>query len=335
MKSITEVVQNLLKPYIDKQAGVYANFKNKKILIVGDSLSDESVQSPNWVARLRTKCADLGTQIDNLSVAGQGWTSSSASSGGLIDVLKSVTDIYDIVILFAGVNDYNSQAALGAAGSVDRTTFAGALYALKNKLHAKCPSAIVYYCTSPHTTLWTQAQKPIPHNRYRSRAYAACQRFGWLMIDTTILPNYNLIDYPTEYSDGIHVKPNYSQVLCDHIIEAIVAGGENPKRFANRYEVPFDSPYTSSLLFSFYNDGLIKLTFIQSDTFTAGNKTVVASPDKGYTSGEVIAIPTVAGNIALYMWGSGIIINVPASLPTGYSKTIFYDESDYNMPIAY
>lgn len=316
-------------------AGMYAAFKNKKILIIGDSLSDETVQAPNWVARLRAKCADIGTQIDNLSVAGLGWTSPNPNSGGLIDQLNSVTDIYDYVILFAGVNDYNSQIDLGSATSTNRTTFVGALYTLHNVLHTKCPSAVVYYCTSPHVDLWTQAQKPVAHNRYRSRAYVACQRFGWLMIDTTILPGYNLIDWPSEYSDGIHVKPNYSQRLCDHIVKGVMSGGENPKTFYNRYEVDFDAPYTSKFVFDFYNDGRVKLTFIQTEMFTAGNKTVVASPDGGYVNNQVIAIPTLYGTVGVYMWSSGIIINVPENLPNGYSSTYLLDVDDYVMPIDY
>lgn len=322
-----------LQSYSD--AELYAFFKNKKILIVGDSISDESVQAPNWVARLRTKCADLGTQIDNVSVAGMGWTSPTPGSGGLIDQFGAVTDTYDYVILFAGVNDYNAQVTPGSANDANRTSFMGALYELHNVLHTKCPSAVVYYCTSPHVKLWTQAEKPIAHNRYRSRAYSACQRFGWLMIDTSILPGYNLIDWPTEYSDGIHFKPNYSQRLCDHIIEAVIAGGETPKVFANRYEVAFDSPRTSKLVFYFYNDGYYRVTFIQNETFNTGNITVVANPDGGYTNAQVIIIPTQYGNIGLYMWGSGIIINVPSGLPTGYSNAYLHEDADYIMPIDY
>lgn len=324
-----------LSDYID--AGVYNFFRNKKVLIVGDSLSDETVQAPNWVAKLRAKCANIGTEITNLSVAGLGWCSSSASSGGLIDAFNDVTDVYDIVILFAGINDYNSQFPLGTSGSSgDRTSFAGALYDLHSKIHSKCPSAIVYYCTSPHTTIWTQAQKPIPHNRYRFRAYSACNRFGWLMVDTTVLPNYNLLDYQSEYSDGIHPKTSYAQTLCDHIMKAVAAGGETPKVFGNRYDVTFDSPYTSSLRFYFYNDGRIEITFIQNESFTSGNKTVVDNPDGGYVNNGVIAIPTQYGTIGLYMWSSDIIINVPATLPTGYSRTIIYDyDGNYGMPIDY
>lgn len=319
-------------------AEMYAAFKDKKILIVGDSLSDESVQSPNWVARLRTKCADIGTQIDNLSVAGQGWTSPTPNSGGLIDQFGAVTDIYDYIILFAGVNDYNSQVSLGSYGNSTRTTFIGALNELKNVIHTKCPSAIVYYCTSPHTTLWTQAQKPIPHNRYRSRAYNSCKRFGWLMIDTTVLPNYNLIDWQADVSDGIHVKPAYSQILCDHIIKAIIAGGENPAKFANRYNVAFDSPYNdSSLYFDFFNDGTARITAVISanSQFPAGNVTVVANPDGGYLNAtEAITIPSAVGNLPIFMWSSGILIKVPANL-TGYCSTSFIEDLGYSYSICY
>ena len=313
----------------------YNFLRNKKVLIVGDSLSDETVQAPNWVAKLRTKCADLNTTIDNLSVGGMGWCSNTAGSGGLIDQFANVTDIYDYVILFAGINDFNSQFPVGSVGSANRTTFNGALNELKGVIHTKCPSAVVFYCTSPHTTIWTQAQKPIPHNRYRSRAYKACQRFGWLMIDTTNLPSYNLIDYASGISDGIHPVTAYAQKLCDHIIQAICAGGETPADCINRYKVAFDSPYTSNLYIDFHNNGYCELVFVLSDSIATGNQTVVSNPDGGYTDGSVITIPTVAGNIGLFMWPNSIIINIPSGLGNGYNKVCFNDGEGYDIPNCY
>lgn len=326
--SITNINNELSDPN-------YTFLKNKSVLIIGDSLSDETVQPPNWVAKLRAKCANLNTVIDNLSIGGSGWCSTNPNTGGLIDQLDGISDIYDYVILFAGINDFNSQFNLGNVGSSDRTTFFGALYQLKNKLHQKCPSAKVFWCTSPHTVIWTQAEKPIPHNRYRSRAYMACLRYSWLMIDTTNLPGYNLIDYRSEYSDGIHPLTSYAQTLCDHIVSVLNAGGETPSIFANKYTVEFDSPYTSSLALYFYNNSDVKLVFTCSDSFSGSAETVVASPDGGYVDGSAIIIPSSAGNIALFMWAGSILIKVPSTLSAGYVITTFKDAMDYDIPNCY
>lgn len=322
----------------DRADNINYNFiANKKILIVGDSLSDETVQPPNWVEKLRNlnTSLGLGATIDNLSVSGQGWTSNTPGSGGLIDVFSSVTDIYDIVILFAGVNDYQSQATLGYPSSADRTTFYGALWELHTVLHTKCPSAIVYYCTSPHNMAWTQAQKPIPHNRYRSRAYNACQRFGWLMIDTTVLPNYNLLDYNLYYSDSVHPLTTYAQTLCDHIINAIAAGGETPRKFANKYSVPFEAPYNnSSVDIYFYNDGTALLNVNVANTFPGGNVTVVTSPDGGYVNSSALSAATGGGNVTMYMWPSSIIANIPSSV-SGIIQLCFIDDAGYGVRTSY
>ena len=196
--------------------------KNKSVLIIGDSLSDEAVQAPNWVTRLRTMTAGLNTTITNISISGYG-------VGGLLPTIDSTPGNFDYIIVWLGVNDFNAQLALGAPNNNTTSTFYGCLYLLNQHLYAKWPGVPVYYCTPAYVTIHSDKPHYLPLNCYRAAIQDCCREYGWMIIDTTTgLPGYN-IDDPTvraQFSDGIHFQATYSQTLCNQILKQIKAGGK-------------------------------------------------------------------------------------------------------------
>ena len=305
----------------------YNFIRGKKILICGDSLSDETVQPPNWVEKLRDKntALNLGATIENVSVGGSGWTSVTPGSGGLISVLSAVSDDFDIIILFAGINDFNSQMPLGSRSSADRTTLFGALYELNGVLHSKWPDAVVYWCTAPHTTIWTQAQKPIPHNMYRTIATLCCSRYNWLPIDTTNMPMYDIADYGSYYSDGIHPKTSYAQTLCDYIISKVAAGGSAISDQNNRYEITsFDGDKTGTIQIDVSNMNRMHVRFHLEGTWTANTTfTLKSDPDNGITLGSPLTIPTDLGLASFFFFPNTIYAKMPAASMSGWYEADF------------
>ena len=317
----------------------YSFIRGKKILICGDSLSDESVQAPNWVEKLKDKntALNLGATIDNVSVGGSGWTSTTPGSGGLISVLSALNDTYDIIILFAGINDFNSQMPLGGVSSSDRTTFFGALYELNTVLHSKWPDAVVYWCTSPHTTIWTQAQKPKPHNMYRSIATLCCRRYNWLPIDTTNMPMYDIADYASYYSDGIHPKTSYAQTLCDYIIAKVAARGSSISDQNNRYVInSFDGDVTGSILIDVSNKNKLRVRFNLSGTWSANTTfTLKSDPDNGITFGSGLTIPTDLGLATIFFFPNTIYAKMPATTMSGWYEADFKIFDEFATPNCY
>ena len=208
-------------------SGLYF-FRNKKIAIFGDSLSDETVMSPNWVARLRTATTNLNCTIDNYSVGGMGICSNLPSQGGLIDIIDSVTTIdYDMIIIFIGVNDRNNKIAYGASGDTNRTTFYGGINEMYNHIISKFSNTPVYYVNIPQITHMSSDGTYPPINGYRAIIQHCCNHFGWYKVDITTRLPYYTPQSPVwnDISDGLHVKPSYSQQLMDVIVKQISEGG--------------------------------------------------------------------------------------------------------------
>ena len=120
-------------------------FKNKKILILGDSISNETVNAPNWVTHFKNKLDGIATAIDNNSVIGR-------KMGDLPTVLSSYDSLdYDLIIVFLGTNDFGDNNDMGTSyNDVDTTKFASAwgnsVVAIKNKSTAT-RKPIVYAIT--------------------------------------------------------------------------------------------------------------------------------------------------------------------------------------------
>ena len=115
---------------------------NKKILIMGDSISDTNYASRyiSWVVPFMNMCKN----INNCSV-----TNSSVSGNKTVDIfnrIKTITDLnsYNIIIFFVGTNDYGSQTKLDSMSSADSSTFNGAWNSLYNYVCETNPKADVY-----------------------------------------------------------------------------------------------------------------------------------------------------------------------------------------------
>lgn len=199
----------------------YPKLAGKRIIIYGDSISDESSQGsgfdmqPNWVSYLRDHCT---ATIDNRAISGKAFTG-NAGIGVLIDGSDDLQ--CDKLVIFAGVNDYRAGRQLGYYGStVDYVTLWGSLTMIYNKMKTACPTATIYvvsplkhvYETTPDTT-----NKYRILAMYRKVIQAFCTWRGWVYIDGYTAPLLNPF-YTTYFQpDKLHPNYLYSPYLCNYI----------------------------------------------------------------------------------------------------------------------
>lgn len=271
-------------PYINKK------LHGKKILVVGDSISNEiGVEVDNWVKYLRRNL--LGTTIDNISFNGALLT----GVGGQAYLYgANVTGTYDYIIVMLGVNDAYHQASLGTLSytNVDYNIFSGSLGYLNSKILEKNPTAEVFFI-SPLKNNYDNTNK-IFVDVYRSYIFHACNMFGWHFIDggsdAPLLEPMITSNKTMWISDGIHPNPTYAPYLGDFILQNILKSGSN--KIGIRQSV-MDA---SSFLTSGYTGLTAKILFR-----TDGTSSIFAT-----------------GSISM---GAGVTINLMQGLPAFLSST--------------
>ena len=111
-----------------KNTAQYEFFRNKRILIAGDSLSNEAVNPPNWVDTFRTILAPLNCTIENISFGGSSFADGNTPGSGMGSLImtKTLTN-YDILIIEEGTNDSTAQHDVGNWASSNQAEFNGAI----------------------------------------------------------------------------------------------------------------------------------------------------------------------------------------------------------------
>ena len=137
-----------LEDTIEEYENFLGRLNGKHIVIIGDSTSDELVQAPNWVSRLRA-AASSDTVIDNLSVNGCTCATGTLAATSVVDIVNSAANtlVGDIIILYIGTNDAMQSVPIGISwdSSVYGTgNFAGALTHIAAKIRQKNPAAEVF-----------------------------------------------------------------------------------------------------------------------------------------------------------------------------------------------
>ena len=204
--------------------------RNKSILIIGDSMSDESTQAPNWVTRFKELTASVGTLIVNKAVNG-----ASLSGGGMATQLSTFLtekNNYDYIIFHIGTNDCTGQRLIGSWSDTTTNTFMGALNIVNNTLVGMDNRSKIFWVIPPHTYFGLETfPRPIHLNVYRCAIVKACQRFKWSIIDAythaPFLNPYNQTSMSRWISDGLHPNSAYAPYFVEFVVNQLRSGGVN------------------------------------------------------------------------------------------------------------
>lgn len=284
----------------------YSAMNGKKIVIYGDSLSDETSQSvaslqPNWVALLRELLPN--TTITNKALAGARFSGASPSIASIVDSETSIDA--DYIIVFGGINDFRHSADLGTIGAENSSTYCGSLEIIKNKFIELAPSAEVYFITPPKLN---DPNPPVDHDDtkplivYRTAMTTFCSRYGYMLIDGYNFPLLNPFNLATKQRfqpDGIHPNTTYAPILCDYILDKLLSKGENTLA-PDMCRINIASLANTGV--DFTSTG----KFVYADLDSCGKITITASGSFSATEGE----PTTIMNLPSHMrpLTSGVVV---------------------------
>lgn len=261
----------------------YPKLDGKKIIVYGDSISDENSHGsgvdmqPNWVAYLRDHC---NATIDNRSVSGKSIT-------GLSGIAKNISEssdlVCDIMVIFAGVNDFYAGRQLGTDQSVaDHVTIWGSLRWIAETMATACKTAKIFIVSplkeyAGNYPTGYDKYKPLAMYRKAIQAFASYR--GWIYIDGYQAPLLNPLynsGYTTYFQeDKLHPNNRYSAYLCDYIARKLE--DSTPTSIgAQKVLVTLSDLVVSSIvavdsLNCYFNQDTGRITIQGSVTYTNGN----------------------------------------------------------------
>lgn len=197
------------------------NISNKKILIIGDSISDSNILANNWAVQIKNKL-----EADNNMVTISGISGASVSGGegvaSLSTRFNATSKDFDIVIVQLGVNDWILNHTLGDMAG-DLTLFDNALTSLTNEPEVYW--ILPFDNRDPRTTL-----HPLWLDIYRAYLSQVCRVYGWSIIDGADVPNLSIFTEASEnkyfLNDTYHLHPNEagSALIADYVFKKMTFG---------------------------------------------------------------------------------------------------------------
>lgn len=199
-------------------------FGGKKILILGDSLSwEDPAGTVTWVKRFRNVVGPLASKIDNLSYGGY-------TSSDILEKVNSLTETYDIIIVWCGINDCTSGIEIGYVNGANPGTFAYNMTNIIGNLQAKNLYSEIYCLGFMTQSIpWFTENITLHNPRYYNQIiYNACVSLGAAYIDMASNMfghrSYQNLIWTT---DGLHPIKEMQNIIGDKIISSMLKEGDS------------------------------------------------------------------------------------------------------------
>lgn len=221
------------KSHLITKTSIYNFFKDKKILILGDSNSveGEDWRGRTWVTDFREILDGIAGNIVNNSTSGRSFTTGGDNSTNMVDIVNALNGgDYDYIITFCGVNDWSKQAEIGSLNTYenyDHTRYADAVKTVIGVLNAKYPKAQQFYVTPLVTSDYSTVTTPLLVYANTIRGAVGSRTKNACAIDGFLAPCYYVNgNKPTIWSmDGLHPNAAYAPILAQFIINTMMCGG--------------------------------------------------------------------------------------------------------------
>ena len=248
-KTPSNTVYNVLVEGNDLESlgGIASFYNNKKIFILGDSISNEELYPPNWVAQFRTIVGNGCTVVNN--------SASGRTMGGGLTTLNGLESLseYDYVIVFLGTNDYNHQLALG---SYSDDGFANTCILVLTKItNLMGKKGQIVWITPPYRS--PAAESILSLSCYRNCISSMCRRWGGILINGERCPGLSSLTSGVYLADGVHFRPEYAPIFAKMVAYSIASGGQGANYDRALIEqIPNASGVSGNIYYSVTPDGL-------------------------------------------------------------------------------
>lgn len=214
-------------------------FKNKNVLIIGDSLSDPNTQPPNWVTLFTNFITSCGGSVDShLCIGGASFQTMYDNE---LEQFEALNNDYDYIIIELGINDYHMQFGLGDFRSttvhnsdvtMNTVDSLAAMNVILSKLRARCPKALQYYCPPSRTDHQLEVKRWTPITFYRNSFSRCAMYYGCRIIDFSSMPMFApaaIGDFNgyTSAVDRVHPSNVYAPILMEYVKQKIMSGGDS------------------------------------------------------------------------------------------------------------
>ena len=200
------------------------NLSGKKILIIGDSISDENLYPNCWVKDFRTKVEGIGGTVTNHSLQGRTIGKYTGATNTLVNALNTVpAGTYDYIIVFLGINDWVNVVDLGYINDNNVDSVCYNIGAFQSWHRSNQPQARVTFITPLKCNIVNVRHRL---TQFYARAIISCATFyGFQIIDAQsfapLLNNEHIDDWTI---DGLHPTDSYAPYLADFIFGNVASG---------------------------------------------------------------------------------------------------------------
>ncbi len=246
-------------------------YHDRKILIIGDSLSDTELEEyqPNWVTFFKTRAEDLGATVVNHSVSGR--TYSAVRGVNLVGSLDSVPDpsTYTDIIIFLGVNDWVSDATIQQMASASNY--------FEEWHNNNNPGATIHLITPCRCATTWNPDFPLSYIRCAMINYGA-KHFRWQLIDAySEAPNMDGMrsELAARWTtDGLHFRPSYAPHFAEYIFNRIAAGTSSALTIGAEAISIASGISNVDMNLLYYDSGMIRLYMELPEDYTPATQTV-------------------------------------------------------------
>ena len=226
INSDLSAINAVVWPLDSKMSAVARNIAGKRFLVIGDSISDETITGNDrikdvWVKRFREMVGIFGGTVTNMSLSSRGYVVSAGGESFKSLIEKTSFTNYDTIIVFGGVNDFLNGIQLSTLYQPTAGSFWEALNSCFDTLRN---SGKEVYIVSPlPTDLAGNSLYNVTLDMYRTALYSSAFKHGFHFINGSTIAPFGSGGY---YADGLHPLNKYTHFIAEYIFDKILSNGE-------------------------------------------------------------------------------------------------------------
>ena len=301
-------------------------WEGKKVLIIGDSISDEELYPNCWVKDFRTLCEKIGIEVYNYSRQGRTIGKYEGVKNYLMNVVDGIPENdYDEIIVFLGANDWLNQVSLGSIDTEDTDSVIYNITEFNNWASEKYPSSHITFVTP----LRSKRENDLRHKltqMYATAIVSGAVYNGDSVIDAHSYSPFMTIDSLDDWTlDGLHPKEEYSPYLARYLFNCFLSKDSNIGLSVCKTRVAIGDLGGSNKRVCMLYDGMGKVSYVV-DSFkvsSTGSVKLADLPEECQTVAPVygtglLVSESEAYEVVLFTNESELYVYIPHNVPNGY-----------------
>ncbi|SHG98080.1 Lysophospholipase L1 [Flavobacterium fluvii] len=206
--------------------GTYTPPVLKKLVTIGDSITEMNAWQPKVATKLELIHTNLGMSGTSLS----GFADGGAPGQGMWTTqrIAQIPVDTDVIILNGGINDYARSYVIGSIDSTNTDEFYGALNKWVERAMERAPSAKIFIATTTYGEYGAFSSNPNyqDNNGKTSKDFADAMRniankYGFPVIDFSRECMVNKWNRPAMAPDNLHPNADYADRMANVAIKAM------------------------------------------------------------------------------------------------------------------